>query len=73
MKSYTLKEFIELYRPDGKGHIVVGDADITFDEIVCDFCNDLITQPEDNPDKKVIYVDEGWGVCIDCYNKRLVK
>ena len=73
MKGYTLKEFIKLYRPDGKGHIVVEDADIAFDEVVCDSCNALITQPEDEPDRKVIYVDEGWGVCENCYNKRLKR
>ena len=73
MKGYTLKGFIKEYRPDGKGHIVVGDDDISFDEVVCDICNDLITQPEEEPDKNVIYVDEGWGVCENCYNKRLKR
>ena len=70
MKGYTLKGFIKVFRPDGKGQIVVGDDDIAFDEIVCDTCNDLITQPEDEPDKKVIYVDEGWGICIKCFDRK---
>ena len=73
MKGYTLKDFIRDFRPDGKGHIVVGDSDIDFDEVVCDICNDLIAQPESDSEKKVIYVDEGWGICSDCYDKRAIK
>ena len=70
MKGYTLKGFIKVYRPDGRGHIVIEDVDIAFDEVVCDICNDLIAQPKDEPNKVVIYVDEGWGICPKCHDKK---
>lgn len=69
MKGYTLKGFTKEFRPDGRGHIIIEGDDISFDEVVCDLCNDLIAQPEEEPDKLVIYVDTGWGICSKCHDK----
>jgi len=69
MKSYTLKEFIEAERPDGKGHIAVNGNDISFDEVLCDVCNKVIVQPENDPDKKVIWIEDTWGLCEECKDK----
>ena len=70
MKSYTLREFIEAYRPDGLGHIVLdfGDevTDIPFTEVICDICNAEITQPDDEPDRKVVFVLDTDALCENC-------
>ena len=63
MKSYTLKKFIKEFRSeDGLGHISMSNEkgetewDIPFSEVICDICNAEITQPEKEPDKKVVFV-----------------
>jgi hypothetical protein len=63
---YTVKEFKEKYRPDGKGHQIIGDHDTPFDEVVCDICNAEIVQPENEPDKKVIWMDSVGAYCENC-------
>jgi hypothetical protein len=68
-KGLTVSEFRKYYRKDknGKGHISFDGAnDILFDEIVCDICNAEILQPEGEPDKKVVFVDEKNAYCERC-------
>lgn len=66
MKEYTLAEFIKEIRPDGLGHIIVEDTDIPFEEVICDFCNDEIRQPDEEPAKKVVFVEDNWAACDKC-------
>jgi hypothetical protein len=71
-KSYTVKEFIEEYRSNtgGMGYIKVSDeSPIFFNEIVCDSCNDEITQDKKNSEKKVIFVCDGYALCENCRAK----
>ncbi|MFA5858422.1 MAG: hypothetical protein WC955_05095 [Elusimicrobiota bacterium] len=69
--KYTLKEFITKTRPDGKGYIMLdGELIAEFTEVVCDSCNAEITQPENEPDKKVVFMpDEYHAWCEDCFSK----
>ena len=70
MKSATLKEFIRLTRPDGKGHIYVDGKEVSsFEEVICDSCNDEINQPEGEPEKEVVLFDEDRAVCYACFEK----
>jgi len=72
---YTLEEFITTTRPeDGLGHIKITDmttgevtSDIKFSEVVCDFCNAEITQPEEDPEREVVHVNGSYALCDSCY------
>ena len=68
--GYTLAEFVKATRPDGKGYIYLDGAKIAeFEEVVCDSCNADIVQPEDQPDKQVVFVyaDRAW--CEECFEQ----
>ena len=68
--GYTVAEFIAAFRPDGMGHIVVecdGEVtDIAFDEILCDLCNRQISQPEEDPFRRVVFVLDDFALCEQC-------
>jgi len=70
--AFTAKEFIRAFRPDGKGHITIEDgagsevSDVSFDEIVCDLCNAELIQPKDEPNKKIVFVLDGYALCHEC-------
>ena len=69
-EEYTIKEFMEEYRPDGYGHIKVCDyAPIYFKEIICDICNMEITEDPINKEKKVIFLLDTYALCSCCMNK----
>lgn len=70
---YTLEEFIKTTRPDGLGHIIISDmnideppTDITFDGVVCDFCNAEIVQTAD-PEDEVVHVVGSYAMCDACF------
>ena len=69
--KYTLKEFVNRFRPEGKGFIAFNEEIIAeFTEVLCDSCNIEIVQPEDEPDKKVVFMpDEYHAWCEDCFNE----
>ena len=69
--KYTLKEFIQKFRPDGKGHIWFNEEHIAeFEEVLCDSCNKQIMQPENEPDKKVVFMpDDAHAWCEDCFKE----
>jgi len=73
IQGYTVPEFIATFRADGLGHIVVevGEdvTDISFPEILCDLCNDEITQPEEEPFQKVVFVLDGYALCECCHRR----
>lgn len=68
--SYTVAEFIEAYRPDGKGYICLDGKPIAaFEEILCDSCNAEITQPESEPLKPVVHVLANMAWCAECLER----
>ena len=72
LTTFTIKEFIRAFRPDGLGHIRMEDGegneqfDVAFNEIVCDICNCEIIRPEAEPLKKVVFVLDGYALCESC-------
>jgi uncharacterized protein with PIN domain len=65
--SYTVAEFIETTRPDGKGYILLdGEPIAAFEEVICDSCNAEITQPEAEPRKPVVHVMANMAWCAEC-------
>ena len=70
--SYTVKEFIKATRPDGFGYIHFNGMEIAaFTEVLCDSCNVQITQPEGEPDAKVVHVFANRAWCCDCAKRWL--
>jgi hypothetical protein len=68
IQEYTFDEWMEKFRPDGKGRIgigVPGDMEvIEFDEIICDYCNAEITA-----DDKFIWVNGSYSLCEKCFEE----
>jgi hypothetical protein len=67
---YTLEEFIRATRPDGLGHIYVnGEHVAEFEEVICDWCNVDITQPEKEPGTSVVFLTMNRAWCRECFER----
>ena len=81
--AYTFRAWMRKFRPDGLGHIVVGgfsvgqcgeplpkDAtDITFTEVICDYCNAEIRPMDADGKESTVYVQGSNSICSDCAHK----
>lgn len=71
---YSKTEWMTVFRPDGRGHILISDGvrspeDIAFDEVVCDRCNaDAGAKHEDGSEGR-IYFDGSDSLCEACGTK----
>lgn len=64
----TVDEFKKKYRPDGVGRMFInGELFAEIPEIICDFCNAEIKQPEGEPDKQVVICFPGYAICETCF------
>ena len=65
--SYTMKEFLNIYRRDGYGYIKVADYEpIKFKEVICDICNYEILEDNNNKNKKVVFILDDYALCEKC-------
>jgi len=70
VKGYTVEEFIRATRPDGQGHIYLdGQLIASFEEVLCDFCNARIDQPQVAPRALMVFslMDRAW--CRECFTR----
>lgn len=63
--------WLETFRPDGKGHILISDGvsppeDITFEDICCDRCNTDAGAPQSDGTEALIYYDGTDSLCRAC-------
>lgn len=70
---YSRTKWMEMFRPDGKGHITISDMvgppeDIEFEEIVCDICNADAGADRDGS-AGLIFFDGSDSLCEDCGRK----
>ena len=72
--KYTVEEFIRATRPDGLGHIYVDAVDCGgMREVLCDSCNKEVIQPENEPDKPMVYVSADRAWCRECFERWVLK
>ena len=78
--AYRFRDWMRKYRPDGKGRIVVGGysvgqcgelvpedtKEITFTEVVCDFCNAEIPPTDGEGRESTVYVSDNNALCAQC-------
>lgn len=75
---YSRTAWMETFRPDGKGHVLIGDGitppeDIVFDEIVCDWDNaDAGADNADGSEGRIYYTGSD-SLCADCGRKAEVQ